>query len=282
MGAVWGLTQPLSKIAVSTGYRHFGLISWQLIYMIVVLGGMNLIRGKGLPFQKAHLICYALIAILGTVIPNAISYQAAIHLPAGILSILMTLVAMFSLPLALAARLERFDPWRMFGVLCGAAAIVLLAGPEASLPDPAMAIWVLIAAIAPFMYAMENTYVARYGTLDLDAVQVLLGASVVGLVITLPLTFATGQWINMAVVWGAPEAALLVSSVLHAVAYAGYIWLIGRTGSVFASLVAYLTTGCGILWAMVLLDESYSGWVWSALALMMIGLFMVRPKEQAS
>ena len=26
MGAGWGLTQPLSKIAVSTGYRHFGLI----------------------------------------------------------------------------------------------------------------------------------------------------------------------------------------------------------------------------------------------------------------
>ena len=30
MGAGWGVTQPLSKIAVSTGYRHLGLIFWQL------------------------------------------------------------------------------------------------------------------------------------------------------------------------------------------------------------------------------------------------------------
>ena len=30
MGAGWGVTQPLAKIAVSEGYRAFGLIAWQL------------------------------------------------------------------------------------------------------------------------------------------------------------------------------------------------------------------------------------------------------------
>lgn len=33
MGAGWGATQPLSKIAVSEGYRHFGIIVWQLATM---------------------------------------------------------------------------------------------------------------------------------------------------------------------------------------------------------------------------------------------------------
>ena len=28
LGAGWGMTVPLSKIAVSTGHRHFGLIFW--------------------------------------------------------------------------------------------------------------------------------------------------------------------------------------------------------------------------------------------------------------
>lgn len=28
LGAGWGLTQPLAKIAVSTGHGHFGLIFW--------------------------------------------------------------------------------------------------------------------------------------------------------------------------------------------------------------------------------------------------------------
>jgi hypothetical protein len=30
---------------------------------------------------------------------------------------------------------------------------------------------------------------------------------------------------------------------------------------------------------MALLGESYSGWVWAALGLMMLGLFLVQPRE---
>ena len=30
LGIGWGVTQPLAKIAVSDGYRHFGLVFWQL------------------------------------------------------------------------------------------------------------------------------------------------------------------------------------------------------------------------------------------------------------
>ncbi len=282
MGAVWGLTQPLTKIAVSTGYLQFGLIVWQLIFGIVILVAISLYRRKPLPMQRRHLLRYAVIALAGTVVPNTVSYQSAIHLPAGVMAILMTLVAMFSLPMALAARLERFEVRRLAGVLCGAVAILFLVGPEASLPDPSLSVWVLIAAISPFMYAVENTWVSRYGIADLDAVQALLGASLFGLVIVVPLAWASGQWIDITNPWGAPEAALLLSSVLHVIAYAGYIWLIGQTGSVFASQVAYLVTGCGVLWSIALLQEAYSGWVWSAMALMMIGLFLVQPRQETA
>lgn len=279
MGAAWGLTQPLTKIAVSTGHLQFGLIVWQLVFGIVVLLAVSSYRGKRLPLGRQYMWRYAVVALAGTIIPNSVSYQAAIHLPSGILSILMTLVAMFSLPLALLAGLEKFQPLRLLGVMLGAVAMVLLVGPDTSLPDPGLAIWVLIAAITPFMYAVENTLVSRFGVLDLDPVQVLLGASLLGLVIAVPLALATGQWIDITQPWHAPEVALLTSSVLHVIAYTGYIWLIGRTGSVFASQVSYLVTGCGVLWAIVLLHESYSGWVWSAMALMMLGLFLVQPRE---
>lgn len=279
MGAAWGLTQPLSKIAVSTGYQHFGLIVWQLVFGVVILAAINLVRRRGLPLGRGHLVRYLVIAIVGTIIPNAFGYAAARHLPSGILSIVMSLVPMFSLPLALALRMERFNAARLTGLVFGAFAVVLLAGPNAALPDPDLAIWVLIAAIPPLCYALENTWVAHFGRLDLDPVQIILGASIVGLVMVVPLALATGQWIDIRNAWGPPEYALLASSALHIIAYCGYIWLIGRTGSVFASQVAYLVTGCGVLWAMVLLDERYSGWVWAALVLMLVGLFLVRPRK---
>ena len=44
LGAGWGITQPFSKIAVSGGYRHFGLIFWQMAITSVILGAILAVR----------------------------------------------------------------------------------------------------------------------------------------------------------------------------------------------------------------------------------------------
>ena len=47
-------------------------------------------------------------------------------------------------------------------------------------------------------------------------------------------------------------------------------WSAGA-GSVFASQIAYLVTGFGVVWSMLLLGERYSAPVWAAFALMLRG-----------
>jgi len=100
-----------------------------------------------------------------------------------------------------------------------------------------------------------------------DPFQILFGASVVGLGLALPLALLSGQFISPLRPWGAPEWGIMAISLLSTSAYSGYIWLIGRTGPVFAAQVSYLVTGFGVVWSMVLLGETYSGWIWLALAL---------------
>lgn len=280
LGVGWGLTPPLAKLAVSEGYRHFGIIFWQLVISVAVLGLIALIRGQRLPWTGRHLRLYLVIAMLGTILPNYASYEAARHLPAGILAILISLVPMFALPIALLWRMEGFEPRRLAGVVLGAAAVVLIVGPETSLPDPAMAAFVPLAMVAPFCYALEGNYVARHGTLDIGPLRTLLGASIVGAVLAAGLALATGQFIDPRPPWGAPDAAIFVASCVHAVVYASYVWLVGQAGAVFASQVAYLVTGSGVVWAMLILSESYSGPVWAALGLMMLGLFLVQPRAR--
>lgn len=278
MGAAWGITQPLSKIAVSGEYRHLGIIFWQFAIGVVLLGALNRYRGRGLPREPRHLAFYLLIALIGTLLPNSASFTAAVHLPSGILSIVLSLIPMLAFPIALAWGMDRFSLPRFFGLALGLAAIVLIAAPETSLPDRAMVWWLPVALIAPLFYAVEGNYVARYGTQGLDPVQVLLGASIIGACIAAPLAIATGNWITPLPPYGAPDLAVLASSIAHAFAYSSYVWLVMRAGSVFAAQVSYLVTGFGIFWAKLILDESYSPWVWGALALMMAGLFLVRPR----
>ncbi|MBM7066892.1 hypothetical protein [Actibacterium sp. 188UL27-1] len=66
------------------------------------------------------------------------------------------------------------------------------------------------------------------------------------------------------------------------IAYAGYIWPVGRAGSVFAVQVSYFVTIFGIGWSMLLLGERFASGFWLALVLMLGGLFLVQPRRVAN
>ncbi len=281
MGALWGITQPLSKIAVNAGHRHIGIIFWQFAIGAGALGVFNALRRKSLPFGRRQLGLYVLIAMIGTILPNWASFSAAVHLPSGILSIVIATVPMFAFPIAMVLGMDRFSTLRLLGLLMGLAAIILIAAPGNSLPDPSRTPWLAVAVIAPLFYAIEGNVVAKWGTAGLDAVQVLLGACVVGLILSAPIAVATGEFVNPVAPWDAGHWAILGIALAHTTAYTAYVWLVGRAGAVFASQVGYLVTGFGILWAKIILGESYSPWVWAALALMLAGVFLVQPRRSA-
>ena len=280
MGAGWGITSPLSKIAVSTGHQPLGLVFWQMVIGAVLLGAIVFVRGGRLALGRRQITLYLAIAFLGTILPNAASYRAAAHLPAGVMSIVIAMVPMFAFPIALALGQDRFSIARVVGLGLGLGGVALLVGPEASLPGRARVAFIPLALIAPFFYGLEGNFVGKFGTAGLDPIEVLFGASVFGAVLSFPLALGFGHWLNPLGGFGAPESALVLSSIVHALVYSGYVWLVGRAGAVFAAQVSYLVTIFGVGWAMLILDEAYSGYIWGALGLMLLGMFLVQPRDR--
>lgn len=278
IGVGWGMTQPLGKIAVSTGHRHFGLIFWQLGISTFALLGVMIATRRRLDLSSAALWACLVIALIGTVIPNSASYQAITHLPVGFVSVLLSLIPIIAFPMALGFRLEQFEFRRCLGLLAGLAGVLMLVLPEAALPDRALLIWVPVAMIAPLCYAFEGVYVAKWGTAQLDPVELLFGASLIGTLIALPLALGSGQFISPLRPWGPPEWALVASSLVHIVTYVGFIWLVGVAGAVFAVQVSYVVTGAAVVWAMLLLGETYAPTFWAAMALVLSGVFLVQPR----
>lgn len=279
LGIGWGATQPLGKMATMSGHPPFGLIFWQLVVCVIVLGTITLARGKRFVRTPSAMRFYVVVAILGTLVPNATFYISVAKLPAGIMSILISGVPLLAFPIALVLGIDRFSPTRLLGLLLGLTGVALIALPRAGLPDPAMAAFLPLAMIGPLFYAMESTYVARWGMAGMDPVQAMFGASLVGLILCLPLTLGTGQFIDPRFAWGRPELALVLSSSLHALLYAAYVWLASRAGAVFAAQSSYIVTGSGVFWAMVLLGERFSPWVWLSLVVMLSGVALVSPRE---
>jgi len=54
---------------------------------------------------------------------------------------------------------------------------------------------------------------------------------------------------------------------------------VGRAGPVFAVQISYFVTIFGIFWAWVILREAYPASVWFALGLMLLGMYLVKPRK---
>ncbi|MCY4462831.1 MAG: DMT family transporter [Albidovulum sp.] len=279
LGAVWGLSMPITRIAVSSGHQQFGLLFWQSVFSCVALGLFLLFQGGFRGLDRRRLARSVFIAVAGTILPGFCAYKAAYHLPAGVMSIIISLVPMMAFPIALAIGLEKFQAMRLLGILFGAAAILLMLGPDSSLPDPNAAIFVLVAAGASICYGIEANFIGKFGTSGLSPVEILFWASLFSAIICGPLALLSGHWVDLTAAWQGPEFALLALSILNAFGYSSYVWLVGYAGSVFSAQVAYLVTLFGVLWSIFLLQEQYSGWIWASLVLMLIGLFLVRPRR---
>ena len=153
VGISWGLTAPLSKIAVSTGHHYLGLLVWQILVMVLTLGLVQISRRKKLTLNLSCFCRYFLVALLGTILPNSIMYKAYFHLQSGIMSILVSVVPMIAFLLVLLLKMEKFELRRFLGVLFGILAIILIVLPKLELGSIGEVGWIFLALMSPFCYA---------------------------------------------------------------------------------------------------------------------------------
>lgn len=279
VGTGWGSSQATGKMAAESGHGPFGIMFWQMAICTGLLGAISLARGKGLVLTRPALRFYVVVAVLGTLVPNWTFYRSVVHLPAGVMSLIIALVPMISLPLAVAAGIDRFSALRLAGLGLGLLGVALIAAPGGDVLGPEMLRWLPVALVGPLFYAMEATWVARNGTAGMDAVQAMFGASAVGMVLCLPLVLVTGQGFVPAPPFDRSEIGLLVMSVSHAALYASYVWLAATAGAVFAAQTSYVVTVTGVFWAMLLLGERFPPMVWVALLALLAGVALVQPRR---
>ena len=277
---VWALTFPFTKIAVVGGYRTYGitLLSSSLtILMLAVIVGM---RRNGLPLHWGAIWRYVMSGILGTVVFAGTAYKAAEHLPSGVITICMATLPLVSFFLSLALRMERVTAARLGGLALGLVGVLLIALPETSLPNPAAAIFIPLAILSVVSFAVEGIVLGKYGMGGLDPMQLLLGAAVVAVAMTAPIAWATGTLRLPQGSFGVAEWAIVGSAVANTAAYAGYFWIVGRAGPVFAAQASYMVTGFGVIWSIVLLGEVYSLWIWAGMVVILAGMTQVLPKPK--
>lgn len=280
-GLLWGLGAPFVRYARLEGMPAFSLVLWHSTIGLLVIGAILAARGRlAIPRDAASLKLYLAVGTLGIFAPHLAGYWALAWVPAGVHALLTSLVPMFALAVALVLRIERFRPVRALGLALGAGAIALIVLPDASLPQGVAIGFVMVSALAPLCYALESAYVAHINDAPAGAMQALFGGSIVAMALCLASTWAAGQPFIPA-----PDLALgavAVSGAGAALAYALYVTLLRRAGSVFATQVAYVVTLSAMGWAVLLLGERPAPTIWAAMTLIFAGLALVRPRNAQS
>ena len=279
LGLGWGLSFTLGKIAITAGGTPIGLTFWQSLFSGLILLAYVFFRHGKIIIPKTMFIPIVIITFLSIVIPNIIFYACVEHLDAGVLSISVSVIPLFTYLIALGLRMDKFKVRRVIGLITGFCALLILILPENSLPDKRDIPWVLLALNCALCYALENIYIDRLALQNFGPIRLVCAVSFVSAIITFLLSLVMDQFFILQ-----PTNLYLFISTLglgfiSATAYSIFIYLIGRAGSVFSSQVGYLVTFFGVVWGIIILGESHSVFVWISLAMIMMGIFLVQPKQ---
>lgn len=279
-GIIYGSSFSLIKIATGEGAHPFGLTFWFALIAAVLLGAVQILRGRFLQLRllSPHTFIFcASWSLLGTIVPNILFFTSAREIPAGVISMCIAMIPILTFVGAVLLRHDKLSPIRILGILLGAAAVLMIILPKTSLPEPEDTIWVLLTFIAAACYAVEHLYFASKAPSGVAIDLLLFLMFSMAAIILLPITLITGHFILPNWPIGSTELAVAAVSLITVTDYFFFAILIAWAGAVFTSQAAYIVTLSGVLWGMLIFGESHSIWIWAAIICLIMGASLVRP-----
>jgi len=282
MGAMWGLSFSLARIAATRGAHPLGIAFWECSIAGLLLICLIVHRRISLPVTTSLVRLHLTTGLIGVVIPSAAFFYAAAHVPAGVLSITVGMVPVMTFVAAAFVGLEKFAMGRVFGVVLGTLAVVFLVAPEGSLPDPGQLPWVFLGFVSAACYAALSLVLALTAPPGANSLMLTCGMFVAASLLMVPILYATGGFVAFGWPWGIVEWSFFGLGIVNAVAYTLYFILVDRAGPVFTSFTANMVTLFGVFWGIVIFSEQNSIWVWLSFATIMVALAMVAPRGKTT
>ncbi len=274
LGAIWGgaftlikvLVDDLSPVEIAAGRLALGAVA---VFVFLLLRGA--VRWPGL----ALLLPIGAVAVLDTLVPYTLVGWAESRIDSGSAAVLISAMPLFTVMFASATkRDETIGPLRLAGVAVGFAGVLLFVGsPATILNSGAAGQLAVVGAAASYaagaLYA--RTLLRRVDAPNFTAVKLALGAILASVAVA--ITGGGGEFIGLG---GADAAALVALGVVcTGLAFVLYFRIVNDVGSVGASTVTYVIPVFGLLFGVVLLDESIGGLAVAGMALIGVGVATV-------
>ncbi len=281
LGSMWGASFSVSKFAIQGGVPVLGYAAWQAGGSALVLLAVLRLRGARMPHSWPVWRYSFIVGLLGITIPNLVFFSVIRHMPAGLMSVIVTTAPIITYGLALSTSIERLSWLRGMGIALGFLGALVIVLPSESLPEGVDLDFVLLAFLTPGFYALSNLYAgqcrpagATSGALACGMLLAAGGTQTLLMLVMIPAYAPLPPW-------GLPELAILIQVAISSSAYVIYFHILQAAGAVYVSQVAYVVTVAGILWGMAIFGEQHSHWIYAGTALIMVGFSLVNARRSA-
>ena len=274
LALVWGGSFMFIKIGVAT-IPPVTLTALRMITGAVVLIVAALMAGQSLPRGRAVWGSIALVALFGNALPFSLIGWGEEVIDSGLAAILMAGMPLFTLVCAhFATDDEKMNRRKLIGVLFGLAGLIVLIGPGKLSQLGEDAVRQLAVAAASLCYGINALFIRRIKGVPAKALAA--GVMIASIPMIVPMAFVMEQPLQLEPTGASLTAGIVLGVFQTALATLMMLTLIRRQGATFFSQINFIVPLAGVVYGVIFLAERPQPSAFAALALILIGIYIVR------
>jgi len=280
LSLAWGFAFYLIAIALRS-FPPITLVTLRLIVGALALYIIMRWQGLSLPREPIWWWYFALLSLMGNLIPFSLISWAEVRIPSSQAGLIMALMPISTMVLAhYFVAHEQLTPRRVIGVLLGFGGVTVLVGSQALSGMGGEGIWAQLACVlATFAYAVNTVYTKRLP--KINGLVVGAGSLIAGSIIFIPFSLVIDQPWTLQMTGESWLAILALGLISTGLATWVYFVVVSDCGPNFLSIINYIIPAISFAAGVMLLSEPADLSKFVGLIAVCIGIAISQPRPRA-
>ena len=271
LSSLWALHFSLVKLVEADDSPLTILVSL-LAVLCALFFILLLFQNKLFKFTLKKSLFFSVAGMFAYIIPLSIEFIVAPKIEAGILTLIISAVPVFTLVVIWIFRLLNITTKLVIGTLSGLAGLLVLF--YGNNDNTSANIWAVYAFIIPLSYAFDAIFMEKFWPRNLDSTQVAFGETTASLIFVILLSIFYGnkyydhfQWFTISSFW--------ILAFVTFIEVWLFFYILNKVGAVFVNLSSYLVMPAGFLWGFLIFGEIFTFIKFISTLLICISIFVI-------
>ena len=271
LSSLWALHFSLVKL-VDADDSPLTILVALLAVLCALFFILLLFQNKLFKFTLKKSLFFSVAGMFAYIIPLSVEFIVAPKIEAGILTLIVSAVPVFTLIVIWIFRLLNVTIKLVIGTLSGLVGLLILF--YGNNDNTSVSIWAVYALIIPLSYAFDAIFMEKFWPRNLDSTQVAFGESTASLIFVILLSIFYGnkyydhfQWFTIPSFW--------ILAFVTFIEVWLFFYILNKVGAVFVNLSSYLVMPAGFLWGFLIFGETFTSIKFISTLLICISIFMI-------